>query len=370
MANQLRAGVIGSGFIARVHTRAIRDSGHQVVGIASSSQESAIKAATDLSIPKAFANWQELIASNEIDVVHICTPNEFHAEMAIAAAKANKHIVCEKPIAVSVGEALEIQTEVLTNEVGFAIPYAYRFYSVVREMRARIQKGEAGSIHLMHGVYLQDWLAAPESNNWRVDSTAGGKSRAFADIGTHWCDLVEFITGDHITNLISKTALAYETRGGKTVQTEDIASILFETQNGATGSLTASQVSFGNKNKLEIEIDGTKASYIFNQEQPDKLLVGGQRSNEVVMRGQETLTSEDAKRLSTLPSGHPQGYQDAFNAFVADAYASFQGKAIEGVPGLIDGLRSSALIEAVLESAETRSWVQVKSVANILTLSN
>ncbi len=368
MTKQLRAGVIGSGFIARVHTRAIRDAGHQVIGISSSSKESATKAAEELNIPNAFASWQELIASNEVDVIHICTPNEFHAEIAIAAAKANKNIICEKPIAVSSSEATEIQAEVLSNGVGFAIPYAYRFYSVVREMRARIQNGEAGVIHLMQGVYLQDWLAAPESNNWRVDSTAGGDSRAFADIGTHWCDLVEFITGDRITGLIANTSIAYETRGGEKVQTEDIASILFETESGATGSLTASQVSFGNKNKLEIELDGSKASYIFNQEKPDQLLVGGQRSNQVVTRGQETLTSDDAKRLSFVPSGHPQGYQDAFNAFVADAYASFQGEVRDGVPGIIDGLRSSALIEAVLESAATRSWVQVKSVASILTL--
>jgi len=368
MPQQLRAGVIGSGFIARVHTRAIRDAGHQVIGIASSSKESATKVAAELNIPNAFASWQELIASDEVDVIHICTPNEFHAEIAIAAAKANKNIVCEKPIAVSGSEALDIQAEVQSKGVGFAIPYVYRFYSVVREMRTRIENGEAGAIHLMHGVYLQDWLAAPESNNWRVDSTAGGMSRAFADIGTHWCDLVEFISGDRISSLIANTSVAYETRGGKKVQTEDVASILFETENGANGSLTASQVSFGNKNTLKIELDGSKASYSFNQEQPDQLFVGGQQSNQVVTRGQETLTAGDAKRLSFVPSGHPQGYQDAFNAFVADAYASFQGEARDGVPGLIDGLRSSALIEAVLESAATRAWVQVKSVASILTL--
>jgi len=367
MKEQLRAGVIGSGFIAGVHVRAIRDAGYQVVGIASSSMDSATRAADELNIPNAFASWQELIASSEVDVVHICTPNEFHAEIAIASAKANKNIVCEKPIAVSDIEALEIQAEVLSSGVGFAIPYVYRSYSVVREMRTRIQNGEAGAIHLIHGVYLQDWLAAPESNNWRVDSTSGGMSRAFADIGTHWCDLVEFISGDRITSLIANTSVAYETRGGKKVQTEDIASLLFETANGASGSLIASQVSFGNKNKLELELDGSKASYTFNQEKPDQLLVGGQHSNQVVMRGQETLTASDAKRLSLVPSGHPQGYQDAFNAFVADAYASFQGEVREGVPGLIDGLRSAALIEAVIESATTRAWVQVKSLANMLT---
>jgi predicted dehydrogenase len=368
MKRQLRAGVIGTGFIARVHVRAIRDSGHQVASIASSSKESAERAAQELNIPKAFASWQELIESDEVDVVHICTPNELHAEMAIAAARANKSIVCEKPIAVSLSEVLAIESEVVQSGVGFAVPLAYRFYPVVREMRSRVQSGEAGNIHLIHGSYLQDWLAAPESDNWRVDSTTGGASRAFADIGTHWCDLVEFVSGDRITSLIANTSIVYQDRAGKKVQTEDFANILFETANGASGSLTASQVSFGSKNKLQIEMDGSKASYLFNQEQPDLLVVGGQHSNRLVTRGDESLTSGDAKRLSFVPSGHPQGYQDAFNAFVLDAYASFQGENREGVPGLSDGLRSAALIEAVLESAATRAWVQIQAVSSELSL--
>ena len=235
-------------------------------------------------------------------------------------------------------------------------------------MRSRVQSGEAGEIHLIHGSYLQDWLAAPESDNWRVDSTAGGASRAFADIGTHWCDLVEFVSGDRITSLIANTSIVYQDRGGKKVQTEDVANILFETANGASGSMTVSQVSFGSKNKLQIEMDGSKASYLFNQEQPDLLVVGGQHSNQLVTRGEESLTAGDAKRLSFVPSGHPQGYQDAFNAFVSDAYASFQGENREGVPGLSDGLRSAALIEAVLESAATRAWVQIQAVSSELSL--
>jgi predicted dehydrogenase len=179
---------------------------------------------------------------------------------------------------------------------------------------------------------------------------------------------MEFVSGDRITSLIANTSSVYQSRGGKQVLTEDVATILFETETGATGSLTVSQVSFGRKNQLQIEFDGSKESYTFNQEQPDSFFIGGQSANQIVMHGQETLTAADAKRLSTVPSGHPQGYQEAFNAFVADAYASFQGDARDGVPGLVDGLRSSALIEAVLESAATRSWVQVKAVANVLSL--
>lgn len=362
MKQPLRAGIVGAGFMAKVHARAIRDAGHTIVGIASSSPESAALVADQLSIGQVFDSWQELVESAEVDVVHICTPNELHAEIAVAAANAGKQIVCEKPIAVNLDEARAIEEAVTENAVGFAVPFAYRFYPVVREMRERVARAEAGPIHLMHGNYLQDWLADPATSNWRVDSTSGGASRAFADIGTHWCDLVEFVTGDRIARLIANTSQAYDSRVGRKVQTEDIATILFETEAGASGTLTVSQVSFGRKNQLLIELDGSKASYTFNQENPDSLFIGGRASNQIVMHGQETLTSSDAKRLSQVPSGHPQGYQDAFNAFMADAYDEFQGQVRDGVPSLSDGVRATRLIEAVLLSAAEKRWVEVSAI--------
>lgn len=351
--------------MARVHTRAVRDCGQKVVGIASSSKESAQLAAEELDIPNAFASWQELVSSSEIDVVHICTPNDLHAEIIAAAAANKKDIICEKPISVSFEEALEIQSVVREAGSGFAVPFAYRFYPVVREMRARIGQGEAGPLHLMHGSYLQDWLAEPVSSNWRVDSGSGGMSRAFADIGMHWCDLMEFISGDRIIRLIANTSRAFESRGGVKVTTEDIANIIFETKLGATGTLTVSQVSRGRKNRLWLELDGSKASYSFDQEQPDSMWVGGLGSNQIVMHGQETMKYPDAKRLSKVPSGHPQGYQDAFNSFMADAYSEFQGKSVDGVPGIVDGVRSAALVHAVLESAAGREWVDVSDVKGL-----
>jgi predicted dehydrogenase len=364
MKTKLRAGIIGAGFMATVHAKAIRNSGHELSAIASSSKQSAETAAKNLNISQVFATWQELVASDEIDVVHICTPNELHAEIAIAAAKAKKQIVCEKPISIDIEQAEAISQAVGENGVGFAVPFAYRFYSTVREMRARVQNGEAGPVHLIHGNYLQDWLAEPNSNNWRVNSTTGGQSRAFADIGTHWCDLMEFVTGDQIVRLIANTSKAFEDRGGVQVQTEDVATILFETKSGAAGSLTVSQVSLGRKNQLLLEVDGSKASYTFNQEQPESLFVGGRNSNQIIMRGQESLGSLDARRLSNLPSGHPQGYQDAFNEFISDAYSGFTGVPLEGTPGLQDGLRAAALIQAVLTSAAEKAWVTVADLAS------
>ena len=359
MSKLLRAGIVGAGFMAEVHAKAIRNAGHELTSIASSSVESATQAADRLKIKNVFNTWQELVTSELVDVVHICTPNEFHAEISIAAAQANKQIVCEKPIAVSLEEASAIQEAVTKAQVGFAVPFAYRFYPLVRELKSKIANGEAGSVHLLHGSYLQDWLAQPNSTNWRVSSTSGGSSRAFADVGTHWCDLMEFVTGDRISRLIANTSRAYEERNGVKVQTEDIANILFETVGGASGTLTVSQVSFGRKNQLLLEVDGSKSSFIFNQEQPESLVVGGIVSNQIITRGQESLTSEDARRLSNVPAGHPQGYQDAFNNFISDAYEGFAGKSHPGTPGLSDGVRAAALIDAVLTSASTQAWVTV-----------
>jgi len=362
MPKTLRAGIVGAGFMAGVHARAIRDSGHEVVGISGSSPESSLRAANRLNVEKAFSSWQELVSSPEVDVVHICTPNELHAPIIRAAVAAGKQIVCEKPISVSLEEALEIKQVVESGDSGFVVPLAYRFYPMVRELRGRVLSGQAGDIHLMHGSYLQDWLSASFSSNWRVDSTAGGKSRAFADIGMHWCDLMEFVSSDRIVRLIANTSKAHQSRSGQPVLTEDIANIIFETERGASGTLTVSQVSLGRKNRLWLELDGSKASFSFDQENPDSLWIGGVSSNQIVMRGQESLNSPDATRFSQVPSGHPQGYQDAFNSFMADAYASFEGTQVDGLPVLADGVRSAALVHAVLESAAQKKWVEVLQV--------
>ena len=362
MPKTLRAGIVGAGFMAGVHARAIRDSGHEVVGISGSSPESSFGAANRLNVEKAFSSWQELVSSPEVDVVHICTPNELHAPIIKAAVAAGKQIVCEKPISVSLEEALEIKQVVESGDSGFVVPLAYRFYPMVRELRGRVLSGQAGDIHLMHGSYLQDWLSASFSSNWRVDSTAGGKSRAFADIGMHWCDLMEFVSSDRIVRLIANTSKAHQSRSGQPVLTEDIANIIFETERGASGTLTVSQVSLGRKNRLWLELDGSKASFSFDQENPDSLWIGGVSSNQIVMRGQESLNSPDATRFSQVPSGHPQGYQDAFNSFMADAYASFEGTQVDGLPVLADGVRSAALVHAVLESAAQKKWVEVLQV--------
>ena len=200
------------------------------------------------------------------------------------------------------------------------VPFVYRFYPTVREARARVADGSTGPVRLLHGSYLQDWLAEDTDDNWRVDAAAGGPSRAFADIGVHWCDLVEFVSGHRITRVAAQTVIAVPSRGGRRVETEDAAVVLFETDRGAAGNVTISQITPGRKNRLWFSVDGARESLTFDQENPDSLWIGGREMNRQLLRG--SSESAAAARYVTVPAGHPQGYQDCFDAFVADTYAA------------------------------------------------
>jgi predicted dehydrogenase len=281
------------------------------------------------------------------------------AEQALAAGRP---VVCEKPLATTVEDARRLTTAAAQAAVVATVPFVYRFYGTVREARARIAAGEPGPLRLLHGTYLQDWLSKAEDSNWRVDPALGGASRAFGDIGVHWCDLMEFVTGHRVTRLTARMVTAFDRRpsasGSAEVGTEDAATVLFETDRGAAGSLVISQVSPGRKNRLWFSFDGADASYGFDQENPDNLWVGGRAGNQIVPRGAEG-TSDAAARYSIVPAGHPQGYQDCFNAFVADTYAAIAGAPPDGLPTFADGLRAAQLTQAVVESAASQTWVEV-----------
>jgi predicted dehydrogenase len=362
VSGQVRSAVIGTGFIGGVHARAVRAVGGRLVAVADHTPEAAAQAAQRLHAERAADSAQALIDSEDVDVVHVCTPNHLHAPLVEQALASGKHVICEKPLATTQEEAQRLVDLADKAGVVTAVPFVYRYYPTVREARARIAAGEAGPLWLLHGSYLQDWLAGESDTNWRVDPALGGASRAFADIGVHWCDLMEFTTGHRITALTATMATAFPERRASDrlspVATEDGAAVLFRTDRGATGSLVASQVSPGRKNRLWFSFDGLTASYSFDQELPDALWVGGRGANTIVMRGPDTLSSA-AAAYATLPAGHPQGYQDSFNAFVADAYAVVAGERPDGAPTFADGLRAAKLTNAVLTSARTRSWVEV-----------
>jgi len=345
------------------------------VGVAASSLESARRAAAALGAEQAFASAEELVAAPDVDVVHICTPNHLHVPLALAALAAGKHVVCEKPIAMDASGAQELLDAAAASARIGAVPFVYRYYPTVREARERVRAGETGPVRLIHGTYLQDWLLRPEDDNWRVEEDLGGASRAFADIGSHWCDLAEFVSGHRITRLCARTLTAvperikteahaaFQSANGhgetRTVGTEDAAIVQFETDHGAVGSTVISQISAGRKNRLWLELDGAEEALKFCQEEPESLWVGRREAVTLVKRDPEHLSAA-AQRYAVVPAGHPQGYADCFDAFVAEVYdAVTNGETADGLPVFADGLRAARLTDAVLRSAREERWVDV-----------
>jgi predicted dehydrogenase len=375
MSRGVRVAIAGTGFIGAVHARSARLAGARLVGVAASSPERGRRAATTLGAERAFDSAEEMVVSPDVDVVHICTPNHLHVPLAEAALAAGKHVICEKPIALDVVGAQDLAF--LASESGrvAAVPFVYRYYPTVREARDRVRAGTSGSLRLIHGSYLQDWLLRPEDDNWRVDEQFGGASRAFADIGSHWCDLAEFVSGHRITRLsarmltavperfASEAHAAFQSANGsgaaRHVGTEDAAVVQFETDGGAVGSTVISQISAGRKNRLFLEIDGSEEALAFNQEEPESLWVGRREAATLIKRDPAYL-SAPAQRYATLPAGHPQGYADCFDSFVAEVYdAATSGEPVEGLPVFADGLRTARITEAVLTSSREERWVDV-----------
>ncbi len=370
---RLNVGVVGTGFIGRVHARSALLAGARLAGVAASTPERSVTASIEMNAEHGFASAEELIASERIDVVHVCTPNNLHLPLALAAIAGGKHVICEKPIALDVAGATRLVDAARDAGVVATVPFVYRYYPTVREARVRA-RSELGELRLLHGGYLQDWLLGADDDNWRVDAEVGGPSRAFADIGSHWCDLVEFVSGQRIRGLAARTAVAHPQRSrteahsfarpagagpSRSVETEDIAAIMFETDGGLIGTAVVSQVSAGRKNHLWFELSGSRESVYFDQEEPESLWVGRRRGSESIPRDFDTLAPEAAAYV-TLPGGHPQGYQDCFDAFVAETYAAISGgDAADGLPMIADGLRAATITEAVLDSARRREWVAV-----------
>jgi predicted dehydrogenase len=350
----LRAGLIGGGMIAAVHRHAVLAAGGTVAGVLGSSPGRSSELARCWQTA-AFDDLDGLLAAG-VDVLHICSPNSTHRDYALAALGAGIHVVCEKPLALSGADAKLMADAAEAAGVVAAVPF--------------------GRWNALHGSYLQDWLLDPEASNWRVDPGAGGPSRAFADIGSHWCDLVEFVSGERFAEVSALTSIAIAQRpiasshsfsqpapdsAQQPVLTEDVAIAALITENGVPANVVVSQVAPGRRNRLWFELDGTEASAVFDQEDPERAWIGRSGAATILSRGSGDV-SADQKRLSFLPGGHAQGYQDAFNAFVADVFRAVSGGATpEGLPTFADGLRAARITDAVIASAQARQWVQVGS---------
>jgi predicted dehydrogenase len=349
----LRVGIVGGGFMGRVHGHAARSAGADVVGAVGSNASRAEAARTATGAQQGYADVDRMLAEAELDVLHVCAPNELHLPLSRKAAEAGVHIVCEKPLSSSAASAQVLARAAADAGVLGFVPFVYRFHPMVREMAARLADGDAGAVALVTGSYLQDWLADADSTNWRVDANAGGASRVFADIGSHWFDMLEFVRGVRVARVSARFATLFPSRGDDArVQTEDTCTVQFEMTDGVLGTFAASQVARGRKNRLAIEVSGDTQSYAFDQENAEALWVGDAGGNRIALRDPVTLRPE-AARLAVLPAGHAQGYQDCFNAFVADAYATIGGESRDGLPTFADGLRSATIVDEIVTSARS-----------------
>jgi predicted dehydrogenase len=375
--SKLRVAILGAGMIGAVHRRAALLAGAEVIGVLASTPERSRAVAEGWRVDRGFADIDEVTAS-DADVVHICTPNASHVPYAIQLMEAGKHVLCEKPLGVSLAEATSAAEAAARTGVVNTIPFAYRFHPMAREMQARVQSDAFGAVNLMHGSYLQDWLLNPLATSWRVDPKEGGPSRAFGDIGSHWCDLVEWVTGDRIASLVATTSISIPQRPAATaasfsavesdaplvdVTTEDTAVIMFRTVNDVAGSAVISQLSAGRKNRLWVEVDGMHQSAVFDQEQPEQLWLGSEESTALLVRDPNHGAPEQ-RRLATLPAGHAQGYAQCFEAYVADSYAAVdahhgRGEVPAGLPTFADGARAAAICDAMLRSVGSRQWESV-----------
>ncbi|TQM12147.1 putative dehydrogenase [Pseudoxanthomonas sp. 3HH-4] len=371
---KLGVAIVGTGMIGAVHRRAALLAGAVVRGISASSPERGAEVAEAWDVPRAYRDFSDALADPEVQVVHVCTPNHLHRAMAQAALEAGKHVICEKPLATTLQDAEALSALAASTGLVATVPFVYRYHPVVREARARIAHGDLGPLRLIHGSYLQDWLLDPASNNWRVDPALGGASRVFADIGSHWCDLVEWVSGERfvdvsatfetvIAHRAATTGLSFSTpaAGGamQPVSSEDVAAALFKTGNGTLASLTVSQVSAGRRNRLWFEIDGAQASVAFDQEDSERLWIGlPNQREEIFVRGPGAGSAEQ-RRLSVLPPGHAQGYGNCFDAFVADTYRAIVAERPEGLPTFEDGRRSALIVDRVIASARSRAWTPI-----------
>lgn len=379
--DKIKVAVVGTGFIGPAHIEALRRlPGTDVIALGASSQEKAEKKARELGIPRAYGKYEDLVADKDIQTVHICTPNNLHFPMSKSALEAGKHVVCEKPLATTVTEARELVNLADATGLVNAVHFNIRFYPLMVHIRDMIASGDLGEIYSIQGSYLQDWLFHPTDYNWRLEPEMSGASRAVADIGSHWMDLIEFVSGLKISEVMAdfatfhkvrkKPLKAVETYAGKMlkpsdysdvpINTEDYATVMLGFDNGARGVLTVSQVCAGRKNRLYFEIDGSKQSVAWESELPNQLWIGSRdKPNEVLLRD-PSLVSQNSTAVIGYPGGHNEGFPDTFKQLSGKVYAAIrEGKPPENpeYPTFEAGLRELELCEKIVESSKKRTWI-------------
>ncbi len=388
MARRIGVGVIGTGFIGPAHIEALRRLPNvEVLALADVDQPTARRKAELLGVSQAFGDYRHLLSVPEIQVVHVCTPNHLHHEMVKAALEAGKHVVCEKPLAVEVGQARELVELASARRLVNAVHFNVRYYPLIRQLKIMVAQGALGRLFSVHGSYLQDWLLLETDYNWRLEPRLSGRSRAVADIGSHWMDLIEHVSGLRVVEVFAELATFHpvrkkplrpvETYAGKILRpedyaevpitTEDYATVLFRFDSGARGSMTVSQVAAGRKNRIHFEIDGADRSVAWNSEAPNAAWIGRRDGNNEELLKDPSLVHPEARRLMDFPGGHNEGFPDTSKQLFREVYEQVASRAGRPAPfpTFVDGLRELTLCEAILESKERGAWVRVQDDGRI-----
>ena len=381
-------GLIGPGFVAAHHIDAVRRLGDvDVVAIAGSSQQSADKKAKEYKVSRAYGDFHALIADPDVHVIHNTTPNYLHLPVTMAALQARKHVISDKPLAMNPVEGRELRDAAVAAKVGNVVTFNYRGNPLVQQARGMIARGETERLSFVHGHYLQDWMTDPNVYSWRSDPAKGGTSSALGDIGSHWCDLAEHVSGLKITSVLadittviptryssgaSAEAFSKESTGNRVpipVQSEDLASVLLRFENGAKGCFSVGQVLPGHKNDLQLELNGRACSLMWKQEEQNELWIGKHNQPNGIMVKDPSLVSPDVVRYTHLPGGHQESWADAFFNLMRDAYAWIrEGAPHDAKPTMLptfdDGYRSTCLVDAMLKSHASGSvWEPVNYIS-------
>ena len=366
--------------MGRVHLEASRRvEGVEAAAIFGRNLETARKLATGFGVPTATADYRELIRDKSIDAVDICTPNAQHFSIAKEALLAGKHVLCEKPLTTTAEEAEELGSLASKQGLRNCVCHNLRYYPMVQQMRRMREAGDLGEILVVQGTYSQDWLLYDTDWNWRVDSKAAGASRCMGDIGSHFFDMAEHVSGLRVTSLCADLQTFHRTRKqpkhsvetfankmlraedyiDTPVDTEDFGAVVFRMGERTRGAMTASQVSAGRKNGFSLEVYGTRSSVAWNQERPDELWQGNRDSGNAIYIKDPSLLKPGARGYADLPGGHSEGYDDTFKQVFRRFYASIANGGEAEYPQFVDGLRQMNILESVLESNQKRAWVNV-----------
>jgi predicted dehydrogenase len=384
--SRIGAAVIGSGFIGTVHVEGLRRIGVQVHGILGSSRDRAARRADQLGVPTAYGSLDELLADDRVDVVHVTSPNQMHHPQVKAILAAGRHVVCEKPLALTSDESAELVALAEASDRITAVNYNLRFYALNQHLRQAVSDGAIGEVRLVTGHYFQDWLLLDDDWNWRLEPEVGGALRAVGDIGSHWLDLTSFITGQRVASVMAdlvtfipvrrQPAGPVETfsteRAAETVEreirTEDAATILLRFENGARGTVAISQLSAGRKNSLLYQVDGSTGAAAWDSETPDHLWLGHrERPNELLLRNPALMTHA-GRDATSLPAGHVEGFADTFPALFRAVYADVAAGGRPSEPPyatFADGHEEMLIGDAVMRSAREGRWVDVERRAPV-----